>query len=601
MVFVWEKDDLNDEQVEAIEHDGSVFLIACPGSGKTRALTYKVALELSRLESDKQWVVAITYTHRAAEEIEERIERLGVDTDRLWIGTIHSFCLDWILRPYGLYHADLQHGFRVIDQHEAERRLADLCQASPARIRPRDCNYFFTTEGIQLEATNPHRRAAVMDVLQEFWAQLSAEHRIDFETILRCAYELLTSHPPIATLLGSLFKFVLVDEYQDTKDIQYAILAEILRAANGHTTAFVVGDPNQAIYTSLGGFAMTRAEFAARCNIDFAEKSLSINYRSSERLVGYFSNYHVVPADIRAEGKTRTYASLVSYDADTDHRALEDEIVRLIRYNIVELGIAPREVCVVGPQWIPLAALTRRLVGALPEYTFDGPGLAPFARDQDNFWFKVARLALTEPSPQLFIRRTRWAGEILADLQNAGVVIKDVSRRELLRRCNGIAIDVDDGLDYLSLFFDEFCLAVGFDAAEFPALAEHHEAFFERSRTQIERLEQAGVQGVSSLAMFRRVFAPRSGITISTIHSVKGTEFDTVIAFAMLEGMVPNWADPDGDVSARKLLYVICSRPRKNLHLIAETGRNDGRGEPYNTTEVLAGCAFGYDVVPDLA
>jgi len=60
MVFVWEKDDLNDEQVGAIEHDGSVFLIACPGSGKTRALTYKIALELSRLESDRHWVVAIT-------------------------------------------------------------------------------------------------------------------------------------------------------------------------------------------------------------------------------------------------------------------------------------------------------------------------------------------------------------------------------------------------------------------------------------------------------------------------------------------------------------------------------------------------------------
>ena len=76
MVFVWDIDDLNAEQVDAIEHEGSVFLNACPGSGKTRALTYKIALELSRLKSDKEWVVAITYTHRAAEEIEERIDSL---------------------------------------------------------------------------------------------------------------------------------------------------------------------------------------------------------------------------------------------------------------------------------------------------------------------------------------------------------------------------------------------------------------------------------------------------------------------------------------------------------------------------------------------
>ena len=75
MTFVWGKDDLNAEQIDAIQQEGSVFLNACPGSGKTRALTYKIALELSRLSSDKQWVIAITYTHRAAEEIEERIER----------------------------------------------------------------------------------------------------------------------------------------------------------------------------------------------------------------------------------------------------------------------------------------------------------------------------------------------------------------------------------------------------------------------------------------------------------------------------------------------------------------------------------------------
>ncbi len=140
MGFVWEKHDLNPEQVEAITHPGSVFLVACPGSGKTRALTYKVALELSRLESEKQRVVAITYTNRAAEEIEERIERLGVDTEQLWIGTIHSFCLEWILRPYGIYHEKLRHGFRVIDQHERDLRLEALGRLSSPRVRPHECS-----------------------------------------------------------------------------------------------------------------------------------------------------------------------------------------------------------------------------------------------------------------------------------------------------------------------------------------------------------------------------------------------------------------------------------------------------------------------------
>ena len=601
MVFVWNNDDLNDEQVDAIKHDGNVFLIACPGSGKTRALTYKIALELSRLESDRHWVVAITYTHRAAEEIEERIERLGVNTERLWIGTIHSFCLDWILRPYAIYHDKLKFGFRVADQHETERQLEQLCQGRRPRIRPFDCNYYFTPQGCQLEAPNPARRAQILGVLEDYWAGLEAERMIDFEMILSCAHDLIASEPSISILLSSIFKFVLVDEFQDTKEIQYAILATILRAGAGRTRTFLVGDPNQAIYGSLGGYAMTREEFAALCGLELAYKRLSINYRSSSRIVEYFSNYHVVAADITAGGKDRDYASLVSFDDETTHQEVDDEIVRLIRYNCEQLGIAAHEVCVVGPRWIQLAALTRRLMGALPEYSFDGPGMAPFARDQDNFWFKVARVALTEPSPRLYVRRTRWAEEILADLRHAGIPVSSLSKRELLRRCNDIQVDQDDGLAFLRLYFDEFCLVVGLELTDSPALAELHESFFARSEAQIARLTGAGVQGVSAISMFRRVFASRTGITISTIHGVKGVEFDTVIAFAMLEGMVPHFADPDGETSAKKLLYVVCSRPRKNLHLIAETGRLDGRGVPYSTTDILGACVFDYDEVPEVA
>lgn len=105
-MFVWDPRDLNPEQAEAVIEPSSIFLNACPGSGKTRTLTYKIAYELTR-RTDKRIVVAITYTHRAADEIQERIEDLGVDTSGLWIGTIHAFCLEWILKPYGIYSLNL--------------------------------------------------------------------------------------------------------------------------------------------------------------------------------------------------------------------------------------------------------------------------------------------------------------------------------------------------------------------------------------------------------------------------------------------------------------------------------------------------------------
>jgi DNA helicase-2/ATP-dependent DNA helicase PcrA len=598
-MFVWPKGDLNTEQEAAIEEAGNVFLVACPGSGKTRALTYKIALELSKLTSKKQWVIAITYTHRAADEIQERIERLGVDTTQLWIGTIHSFCLEWILRPYALYHEALKHGFRIINPHEAEKLLTELGANSPHRVRFFECAHYFTSDGCTLTSTNRQRHVAIRNVLEQYWTILGEQRQIDFEQVLRYSHDLISSEPTIKTLLGSLFAWVLVDELQDTKEIQYAILGMILRASGGRTNAFVVGDPNQAIYGSLGGYAISCADFVHLSGLQMVEKGLVINYRSSRRIVEYFSHYHLQPAAISAEGDQKDYSSLISFDRHTGRNGLEDELVRLIRYSVETLGTAPNEICIIAPWWMQLASMTRRLVAALPEYSFDGPGMAPFARDIDNFWYKLSRIVLTEPSPYLYVRRIRWAGEILSALEHAGIDVSTLSRKGLLRECNSIAIAVDEGLTYLELFFDELFERLKIDFRAVPTLAEHHQSFFESSADRIEKLAREGGQAVSDISMFRKVFASRSGITVSTIHGVKGAEFDTVIAYALLEGMVPHFSDGNGPDSANKLLYVLCSRARKNLHLISETGRVDGRGHDYEPTETLAACAFVYDLVPN--
>ena len=182
-MFVWNADDLNADQVKAIEQPGSVFLTACPGSGKTRTLTYKIARELSLLTSDKQRVVAITYTHRAADEIQERIEQLGVDTGRLWIGTIHSFCLEWILRPYAIYHPELKYGFRVINAHDTERAHELLCNQFGGGLRIFDCGHYFTSTGHVISCPD-WKRAKVEALLQQYWADLRANRQVDFEMIL---------------------------------------------------------------------------------------------------------------------------------------------------------------------------------------------------------------------------------------------------------------------------------------------------------------------------------------------------------------------------------------------------------------------------------
>lgn len=598
-MFVWDRGVLNEEQETAIAEPGNVFLVACPGSGKTRTLTYKIASELSKLISTKQWVVAITYTHTAADEIHERIENLGVDTSQLWIGTIHSFCLEWVLKPYAIYHVGLRDGFRVINSHDSERILTQLCRAyRGANITHWHCGHYFTSAGITF-ACPPNLRPHVQRILEQYHSVLRANRQIDFELILAFAYELIVDVPSIGKLLGSLITYVLVDEYQDTKQIQYAILAAILKAGQRHVRAFIVGDPNQCIFGSLGGHAIEAATFAQMADIEFSEFALVLNYRSSNRIIGYFGNYNVHATRIASAAVHRDYPSLISLNDVVDSGALDGELVRLIRYNIETLGVSPKEICVVAPWWIHLASMTRRLVAALPEYEFDGPGLVPFARDHDNFWYKLSKIVLTLASPQMFVRRLRWAADVIDALSSAGIDVSKLTRKALLRECNSIELVEPDGLCYLHAFFDTLFARLGIDFWAVPVLREHHEAFFESSQVRVERLQREGSPYIRDIATFRRVFENRSGITVSTIHGVKGEEYDVVIGYALLEGILPHFNDENPADSAKKLLYVLASRARKNLHLIAERGRPRGgdRGE-HQTTEVLKACNFAYDDVP---
>jgi DNA helicase-2/ATP-dependent DNA helicase PcrA len=596
-MFTWSERELNPEQTAAVLEPQSMFLIACPGSGKTRTLTYKIAYELSRLVARNAMVAAITYTHRAADEIHERIEDLGVDTNRLSIGTIHSFCVEWILKPYGIYEPDLAHGFRIIDQHERQVLLEGLCREDGRGVTFWDCDYYVTEDGYALGCVDARKHDALHDILGEYFTILASNRQLDFERILLYAHRLIVSRPIISHLLAQIFSMILIDEYQDTKRIQYAIVASIVRAGAGQTKVFIVGDPNQAIYGSLGGLALSAGEFRAMCCIPILDGALWRNYRSSDRIIGYFGHYKVEDMAIEAASADRHYPSLICYNEAIARPALEDELVRLIRLSIETHGFPPNEVCVLAPQWALLAGITRRLVAALPEYQFDGPGMVPFSRDPENFCYRLSRIVLTQASLGMYVRRLRWAAEAIRDLKDSGVNVGNLTTKGLLRECNSVECAEPNGLDYLRAVFSLLFQRLNIDLAAYPLLEEHHRAFFDSSQARIDRLTLEGSPFVAGIEFFRKVFQYRTGITVSTIHGVKGAEFDAVIAYGLLEGMVPHFSDPDADASARKMLYVVCSRARKNLFLISERERPRGRYNHYSPTERLAACVFAYDDV----
>ncbi|EPO9655381.1 3'-5' exonuclease, partial [Klebsiella pneumoniae] len=167
--------------------------------------------------------------------------------------------------------------------------------------------------------------------------------------------------------------------------------------------------------------------------------------------------------------------------------------------------------------------------------------------------------------------------------------------RILLRESNALTVNELDGLRYLDQAFTELLKRLNISPEIHPALLTHREAFFSSSAARIERLQKEGATYINQISVFKKVFRERSGITVSTIHGVKGAEFDVVIAFGLLEGMVPHFNEVNGHVAASKLLYVLSSRARKNLHLISESERQRGRYSSYSATELLAACIFNYD------
>lgn len=575
-MFIWDKGSLNEEQEKAIIENDNVLLIACPGSGKTRTLIYKIAYELERLRSNKEFIIAITYTNRAADEIKERIELLGVDTTQLWVGTIHSFCMEWILKPYHLYSDRLKNGYKVCNSFDTEKLLTSLCKKySNPKVSYYDFQYYATINGsYKFNSKNSNQNKHVKAILKEYFEILKQNNQLDFEQILFYAYEILKSKPVISTILSKLFPFILVDEYQDTKEIQYHIVAKILSANKGCSKTLIVGDPNQSIYHSLGGYPMSKNELEKLLGHNLVQLSLDKNYRSSRAIIKYFDYYKTFATPIIAYGKEKDYNSIITYNRSVSLDNLVDEITKLILFNIIEQGISPNQICIAAPQWVHIASITRKLIIRLPDFSFDGPGMAPFSRDVDNFWFKVSRIVLTEPSPYMYLRRLRWSKEVLNELDAVGFDISNITDKKFLKICNSIEVDENDGLTYLRLFFNKICKRLKIDAHLFPSLKEHQDSFFASSESRIQRLIDEGNPFIGEIQNFRKVFKQKDGITVSTIHGIKGEEYDTVIGFALLNDYVPHFNDTNGVENSKKLLYVLASRARKNLHLISETSRN---------------------------
>lgn len=289
-------DVLNDAQRRAVEYtDGAVSIIAGPGSGKTRVLTYRIAYLLS-LKVDPFRILALTFTNKAAKEMRERVEQLvGTEARNLYIGTFHSVFAR-ILR----YEAQLlgyPSNFSIYDTDDAKSVIKSIIREmglNDTYYKPG--NVYNRISGAKNELMTPDDYSRNMTLVAEDTAsgkpRLHEVYKIyadrcfksgamDFDDLLLKMYQLIVNFPAAAYKYQNRFRYVLVDEFQDTNFAQYEI---VKRLASVHQNITVVGDDAQSIYSFRGATIENILNF----DRDFPERAefkLEQNYRSTQHIV----------------------------------------------------------------------------------------------------------------------------------------------------------------------------------------------------------------------------------------------------------------------------------------------------------------------------
>jgi len=282
---------VNEKQKEAIEHThGPLLIVAGAGSGKTRVLTYRYAHLVMSHSVNYSNILAITFTNKAANEMKERISKLlDLDIYPKWISTFHSSCVK-ILRTHG-HLIGYKTNFTIYDQSDSSKLIrncmrdngVDLKQYSPRRFQASisGLKNMRISPGEAIESAESFFDVKVAEIYTSYEKKLMLANSMDFDDLLIKTVDLLETSEEALNYWSSKFKYIMVDEYQDTNLVQYKLI-ELL--SSKHKNLCVVGDSDQSIYAFRGADIRNIQEFEK----DFQNAkiiTLDKNYRSSQKIL----------------------------------------------------------------------------------------------------------------------------------------------------------------------------------------------------------------------------------------------------------------------------------------------------------------------------
>ena len=625
-------DTLNDPQREAVvTTEGPLLVLAGAGSGKTRVLTYRIANIIEQDLAAPWEILAITFTNKAAAEMRERLGQLvGGRSRGMWVSTFHSMC-GRILRA-DAERLGFTKGFTIYDTDDLKRLYKDIMASlniDPKRFPVNALmnrisqakNDLVVPADFEASATDPvgKQAARVYTRLQE---RLRAANAMDFDDMLLYGYLLLKHHEDVRAAYQQRFRYIMVDEYQDTNRAQYAI-TQLLAA--GHRNIMVVGDDDQSIYSWRGADLRNILEFES----DYPEArvvKLEQNYRSVGNILAaanavIANNRHrkekrlftasgdgdkisvYLAADERDEGrwiageieKRRvdglSYNNMaVFYRTNAQSRMLEDMLLRAgVPYRIVggtkffdraEIRDVMAYLTLVVNPADDIAAkrvinVPRRGIGKATIERIDQFGL-----EMNMPFLTAAELAIVDEEIRPATRRA--VGEflqVIKDAQSYGgnlrkIIEMVIDKAGLIRALEDEATDeargrIENIQEFLGVV-DEFTETHDVEDADYAAPTAGEDAGGEPVRVLRGDSLADFIEWVRLRTDMDMVAEDGQAVTLMTVHSSKGLEFDCVWVAGMEETLFPHM-NSVGDAASveeeRRLAYVAITRARKKLYL----------------------------------
>ncbi len=607
---------LNPAQREAAETvEGPILILAGPGSGKTRVITHRVAYLIKVCGVKPHNIMAVTFTNKAAREMEERLEQLlGQTSEALTLGTFHAICARILRREAGAIGLNPRFViYDAEDQLNAIKQSLQEIDLDPKQYSPHAIQSMISSAKSRLlnpqqysERVQSYFEEIVQRVYEQYQGLLSKSEALDFDDLLMKTAQLFENHPAILSRYQSRYVHILVDEFQDTNLAQYALIKQL---AGKYKNICVVGDPDQSIYSW---------RFADLRNILTFEKDypnakvviLEQNYRSTKNILQVASdiisqNVNRKPKELWTGNEAGSLINIVeSYTEDEESQFVVSEVERLVTQEKLSL----KDFAAMYRVNAQSRALEESFVRYGVPYRLIG-GTRFYQRQEIRDALAYLRV-IRNPNDNLSLMRIinvpgRGIGQVtVAHLQVRArsddislyhalkhMVSEKAFPSRILPAITRFSIVIDELITKSrelnpAELLDEILESTGY--REHILNKEHGEERWENimelrnvasdyNEPSPEQALDAFLEKVSLVSDTDELDGTIDAVTLITLHQAKGLEFPVVFIAGMEEGVLPHrksFDDPDEMEEERRLCYVGITRAKKHVYLLRSYRRS---------------------------